>query len=72
MIMTLRKLKSVMPLLKPEIEVIYGSGVVYKIVCPRCKASSVGETTRHPRTRHTEHKNNDGPVKRLFNLLLVV
>lgn len=66
MIMTLRKLKSVMPSLKPEVEVMYRSGVVYKIVCPRCQASYVGETTRHLRTRHTEHKNNDGPVKRHF------
>ena len=64
--MTMRKLKSVVPSLKPEVEVMYRSGVVYKIVCPHCQASYVGETTRHLRTRHTEHKNNDGPVKRHF------
>lgn len=67
MIMTLRKLKTVMPSLKPRVEMEFRSGVVYKIVCPRCHVSYVGETTRHLLTRHTEHKNNHGPVKTHFS-----
>ena len=44
-IMTLRKLKTVMPSLKPEVEYKFRSGVVYKIVCPRCQVSYVCKTS---------------------------
>ena len=66
-IMTLRKLKTVMLSLKPEVEYKFRSGVVYQIVCPRCQASYVGKTSRHLLTRYTEHKNNKGPVKAHFS-----
>ena len=65
--MTLRKLKTVMPSLKPEVEYKFRSGVVYHIKCPRCQASYVGKTNRHLLTRYTEHKNNKGPVKAHFS-----
>ena len=62
-IMTLRKLKTTMPSLKPPVEKMLRSGVVYKIVCPRCNACYVGQTSRHLQTRFREHLNNTGPVK---------
>ena len=60
--MTLRKLKTLMPSLKPEVEYEFRSGVVYHIKCPRCQAIYVGKTNRHLLTRYTEHKNNKGPA----------
>ena len=62
-IMTLRKLKTTMPSLKPPVEKMLRSGVVYKITCPRCNACYVGQTSRHLQTRFREHLNNSGPVK---------
>ena len=40
-VMTLRKLKTVLPSLKEPVEKMFKSGVVYKIVCPSCTAMSV-------------------------------
>ena len=54
-VMTLRKLKTVLPSLKPSVEKMIKSGVVYKITCPRCKACYVGQTSRHLQTRFDEH-----------------
>ena len=65
-IMTLRKLKTVTPSLKPPVENFLKSRVVYKITCPRCNACYVGQTSRHLKTRFSEHKNNSGPVKKHF------
>ena len=53
--MTLRKLKTVLPSLKPPVEKMLKSGVVYKLTCPRCNACYVGETSRHLQTRFKEH-----------------
>ena len=55
-VMTLRKLKSVLPSLKPAVEKMIRSGVVYQLQCPRCKACYVGCTTRHLITRSSEHR----------------
>ena len=63
MIMTLRKLKTTMPSLKPPVEKMLRSGVVYKITCPRCNACYVGQTSRHLQTRIKEHRTISGPVK---------
>ena len=62
-VMTLRKLKTVLPSLKEPVEKMFKSGVVYKIVCPSCTASYVGETTRHLQVRFTEHVQRAGPMK---------
>ena len=63
-IMTLRKLKTVMPSLKPPVEKNIRSGVVYKLTCPRCKSCYVGQTSRHTQTRLREHTMNEGPVRK--------
>jgi hypothetical protein len=55
-IMTLRKLKTTMPSLKPPVEKHLRSGVVYMIVCASCQAAYVGQTCRHLLTRVKEHK----------------
>ena len=64
MIMTLRKLKTTMPSLKPPVEKMLRSGVVYKITCSRCNACYVGQTSRHLLTRIREHRTTTGPVKK--------
>ena len=61
MINTLKKLKTVLPSLKPPVEKFLKSKVVYKISCSRCDACYVGQTTRHLITRVKEHKRS-GPV----------
>ena len=53
--MTLRKLKTVLPSLKPKVETLLKSSVVYHITCPGCQASYVGQTDRHLITRFKEH-----------------
>lgn len=57
----LKKLKSCLPSLKPQIEKSFKSGVVYQIKCSRCSACYVGQTTRHLVHRIKEHRRN-GPV----------
>ena len=67
LVMTLRKLKTVLPSLKPPVEKMLRSGVVYQITCPRCKSSYVGQTTRHLKTRFAEHRTRKaGPVRKHF------
>ena len=61
-VMTLRKLKTVLPSLKPPTEKMLKSGVVYKLTCPSCSACYVGETTRHLQTRVKEHIQKQGPM----------
>ena len=60
---TTRKLKSILPSLKPSVVKALKSDVVYKIDCRVCKDSYVGQTERHMTTRLGEHINNRGPVK---------
>ena len=62
-VMTLRKLKTVLPSLKPDMDKMFKSGVVYKITCPSCSACYVGQTSRHLTTRFQEHKTKAGPIK---------
>ena len=57
-----------MPSLKPPIDNIIRSGIVYRITCPCCKACYVGQTSRHLQTRFREHVNNEKqPVKKHFS-----
>ena len=62
-IMTLRKLKTTMPSLKPPVNKMIRSGDVYQISCPCCTACYVGQTSRHLQTCIREHTKNQGPVK---------
>ena len=50
-IFTLKKLKTVLPQLKPQIPRMLRSGNVYQIDCPGCNARYVGQTVRHLQTR---------------------
>ena len=62
-IMTLRKLKTVLPSLKTPVEKMLRSGVVYKLKCPRCSVCYVGQTSRRLQSRFREHLNNQGLMK---------
>ena len=42
------------------------NNVVYQIICPRCKSSYVGQTSRHLQQRFKEHIGNKGPMKTHF------
>ena len=61
-VLTLRKMKTVMPSLKPDVPMPMRSRVVYKITCPGCESSYVGQTVRHLRTRIAEHRNVNAAV----------
>ena len=63
-IMTLRKLKTVLPSLKPQVEKVLKSGLVYKIECPLCKECYVGQTRRHLKVRFDEHLSPSKAVKK--------
>ena len=63
-VMTLRKFKTVMPSLKPPVEKMLRSGLVYQLTCPSCDARYVGETCRHMLTRFKEHTQKAGPMKK--------
>ena len=60
--MTLRKLKTAMPSLKPKVEMSLRAGVVYQITCPCCGASYVGQSRRHLTARFREHVRPKGTM----------
>ena len=60
------KTKSVLPSLKPAVPKMLQSNVVYKIDCPGCDSSYVGQTVRHLQRRFREHIGNKGPMKSHF------
>ena len=63
-VMTLRKVKSVMPSLKPQVDKSLRSGVVYQIICSRCQSCYVGQTGRHLITRFKEHMGKSAAMKK--------
>ena len=65
-IMTLKKIRNFLPALKPPIPKMLQNNVVYKILCPRCESSYVGQTVRHLQQRFREHVGNKGPMKTHF------
>ena len=66
-VFTMRKLRSVLPSLKPAVEKELRGSVVYKLNCSRCSACYVGQTDRHFCTRLKEHQSRKKePVYRHF------
>ena len=61
-VLTIRKMKTVLPSLKTKTENALKSGVVYQITCPQCKLCYVGQTSRHLLTRFKEHMRKATPV----------
>ena len=64
--MTLNKTKNFLSALKPSVPKMLQNNVVYKINCPRCNSSYVGQMTRHLQHRFREHVLNNCPVKSHF------
>ena len=63
-IMKTRKLKTVLPSLKPTVPKMLRSSVVYKIDCPGCDASYIGETLRLLQQRVREHLGKSGTIRK--------
>ena len=61
-VMTLRKLKTALPSLKPCVDMSLRAGVVYQITCPCCGASYVGQSRRHLTVRFREHVRPKGTI----------
>ena len=61
-VFTMKKLKTLLPTLKPKVDISLKSRVVYKITCPRCNSCYVGQTVRHLLSRFREHKGKSSPV----------
>ena len=61
-----RKLKTVLPSLKPKVERNLNSNVTYKMNCSGCDSSYVGMTSRHLITRLKEHFLPDGVMTKHF------
>ena len=61
-VMTLRKMKTVLPSLKPRVDKALRSGVVYQLQCPCCNASYVGQMRRHLSSRFRGHVRPSCPV----------
>ena len=67
-VLTLRKLKTLMPSLKVDVEKSLRSRVVYNLACSRCQARYVGQTDRHLLTRFEEHCRPSQPYGRHIRL----
>ena len=66
MVMKTKKTKTVLPSLKPMVPKMLQSAVVYKITCPGCNSSYVGQTVRHVQRRFQEHVGNNGLMRKHF------
>ena len=67
-VLTLRKLKTVLPSLKVDVEKRLKSRVVYNLSCSRCQARYVGQTDRHLLTRFKEHCRPSEPFGKHIRL----
>ena len=61
-VLTLRKLKTVLPSLKSAIEKRVRSNLVYRITCPRCRSCYIGYTTQYSEVRFRKHRTPSQPV----------
>ena len=64
--MTLRKTKAEISKLKAPVPHMLLNNVVYKIECPSCKASYVGQMSRHLQQRFREHVGSRAFIKKNF------
>ena len=71
-IMTMEKIKTAMPSLKPKIPRMLQSNVVYQIRCPGCIFSYVGQTTRQLQRRFKAHAGKKVPVKTYFEKCAII
>ena len=55
-VLTLRKLRSYLPSLKPPVPKMLKSNIIYKITCSQCLVCYVGKTSRHNCSRFSEHR----------------
>ena len=68
-IITLRKIKTMMPSLKPKAPKELESKVIYEYTCSRCYSTYVGKTIRHLKIRVKEHARKEKePKKKHYNL----
>ena len=67
-IMTTKKTKTVLPSLKPNVPKMLQNAVVYKIDCPGCESSYVGQTVRHLQRRFREHLGCNGLMRKHFEM----
>ena len=67
-VMTLRKTKSILSKLKTPVPHMLQNNLVYKITCPGCNASYVGQTSRLLQQRFREHVGSRGLIKNHFDL----
>ena len=61
-LLTTRKIETVLPSLKSKIPEDLKSRVIYEMTCSGCKSSYVGQTKRHLMTRLAEHARISSPV----------
>ena len=61
-VMTLRKLSTLLPSLIEPIEKPLKSTLVYKFQCAACPAAYIGQTARHILTLYKEHHKKPSPV----------
>ena len=61
-VLTLRKLRTVLPSLKASVEKRIRSDLVYKITCPRCRACYIGQTNQYLTDRFHQHLKPSQPV----------
>ena len=61
-VLTLRKLKTVLPSLKPAIDHCVRSHLVYQITCSRCNLRYIGKTDQYLKVRLQKHKCPSQPV----------
>ena len=61
-VLTLRKLKTVMPSLKPAVDKRVRNHIVYRITCPQCQLCYIGASCRCLDVRFSEHKKPSKPV----------
>ena len=66
-IYTMVKARNALPSMKPSVNKMYKSNIIYQIECPGCKSKYVGLTTRHLISRVNEHFSPSGTMTKHCN-----